>query len=280
MGKKPPEEPEQVEHYERDLVWASPDGADIHADVSRPEGAGPFPTLVWFHGGAWKAGRKENSEGMARYITNRGYVVVNANYRMRPHVTMKEMVEDAMGVVIWARERAENFRGDPGRIAVGGHSSGGHLAAMAAMAHEDTFFEPTYKGSPGADRSVNCLIPVSGVFDFRPMIETHGKKLLPEIFGTPPKKASELYEKCSPASHIRADLPPQLVICGGKEGLRFPSKEWAESLRAVGAPVELHEQPGQKHTWLLNYWKPPTRQTYDRMIEFLDKHLKSGADEG
>ena len=82
MSKKPPEKPEHVEHYERDLVWASPGGRDIRVDVSRPEGEGPFPMLVWFHGGAWKQGRKENSEGQARYITNRGYAVVNANSRL------------------------------------------------------------------------------------------------------------------------------------------------------------------------------------------------------
>ena len=276
MSKKPSEKPEHVEHYEQDLLWASPGGRDIHVDVSRPEGEGPFPMLIWFHGGAWKQGRKENSEGQARYITNRGYAVVNANYRMRPEVTMKEMIEDAMGAVIWAKDHAESFNGDCERLAVGGHSSGGQLAAMVGVASGETFFEPTYKSPSGNDCGVKCLVPVSGVFDFRQMIKTHGKKWLPEIFGATPAEAPDLYDKSSPASYLRADLPWQLVVCGGKEHLQIASREWAESVRQAGAKVELHVQAGQRHSWLLNYWKPSTKQTYDRIIQFLDKHLKSG----
>jgi acetyl esterase/lipase len=275
MSKKPPEEPEQVEHYERDIVWAAPGGRDIHVDVSRPDGEGPFPMLVWFHGGAWKQGRKENSEGQARYTTNRGYVVVNANYRMRPEVTMKEMIEDAMGAVIWAKDHAESFRGDGERLAVGGHSSGGQLAAMVGVANSEPFFEPTYKSVSGNDYSVGCLVPVSGVFDFKPMIKTHGKKWLPEIFGATPAEASDLYEKSSPAHYLTADLPPQLVVCGGKEHLQIASREWAESVRRAGAKAELYVQAGQRHFWLLKYWTLPTKQTYDRIIRFLDNHLKS-----
>jgi acetyl esterase/lipase len=279
MSTKPPEPPEHVEHYERDIVWASPGGRDIHADVSRPEGEGPFPMLVWFHGGAWKQGRKENSEGQARYISNRGYVVINANFRMRPEVTMKEMIEDAMGAVIWAKDHTGNFKGDCERLAVGGHSSGGQLAATVGVASGEPFFEPTYQSPSGNDCGVKCLVPVSGVFDFRPMIKTHGKKWLPDIFGASPAKAPDLYEKSSPASYLRSDLPPQLVVCGGKENLQIGSREWADNVRRAGSDVELYVQAGQRHSWLLKYWKPATKQTYDRIIQFLDEQLKSDRDD-
>ena len=170
MNKKKSEPPEPVAEYERGLVWASADGTDIYADVSRPQGEGPFPVLVWFHGGAWKEGRKEHYRGLTCYITNRGYTVVNANFRLSPHVSMREMVEDAMGSIVWVKDNAEQFKGDPDRIATGGHSSGGHLAATAALACGDTYFTPTYQSVSGHGCGVICLIAVSGVFDFVSMI--------------------------------------------------------------------------------------------------------------
>lgn len=273
MSKKKSEPPEPVAEYERDLVWASPGGTDIYADVSRPEGEGPFPILVWFHGGVWKGGRKEHYKGLACYITNRGYTVVNANFRLSTHVSMKEMVEDAMGSILWAKDNAERFKGDPDRIAVAGHSSGGHLAAMAALAYGDAYFTPTYQSASGHSCGVKCLLAVSGVFDLESMTKTH-LKWLTGIFGVSPADDPEVYRKCSPMSYVKADLPPHLVVCGGKEHLQVAAKEWVDKLRGVGAPAELYMQPGARHNWPTNHWKTPAKETYDRIIEFMDRHMK------
>src|SRR3990172_1829914 len=69
--------PEPVAHYDRDVVWAAPGGKKLTLDVSRPEGEGPFPMLVWIHGGSWEFFSNAANEGLARYLTNRGYVVFN-----------------------------------------------------------------------------------------------------------------------------------------------------------------------------------------------------------
>lgn len=273
MRQKGFEPPEPVAEYERDLVWASPGGDDIYADVSRPQGEGPFPILVWFHGGAWKEGRKEHYKGLACYITNRGYAVVNTNFRLSPHVSMKQMVEDAMGSIIWTKDNAEQFKGDPNRIAAAGHSSGGQLAAMAALGCGDAYFTPTYQSVSGHDSSVKCLLALSGVFDFESIMNTH-RKWLTSIFGVSPDDDPEMYRRCSPMTYVKADLPPQLIVWGGKERLQVASEEWVDKLRDVGARVELYIQSGARHNWPTQHWKTPAKETYDRIIEFMDRYMK------
>jgi acetyl esterase/lipase len=265
--------PEKVANYARDVVWASPGGRDLLLDVSWPEGEGPFPVLVWIHGGAWEFFSKEANEGLACYFTNRGYVVFNVNYRMVPEVPMQIIIEDAMGAVIWAKDHAKDYNGDPTRVAVAGHSAGGHLTAMIAVACPDPYFTPTYQSAKGADCSVDAAIPVSGVYDF----VTRGKERsewTEEIFGLAYEAAPELYEKSSPISYARADLPPQLVVYAEEEWLREANENWIKLMEEAGAPVESYMQPGVDHLWPTWHWREPAQQTFARMVEFLDGQFK------
>jgi acetyl esterase/lipase len=264
--------PEKVANYDRDVVWASPGGRDIKLDVSWPAGEGPFPVLVWVHGGGWEYFSKEGNEGMARYITNRGYVVVNANYRMAKEVTMKTMVEDAFGIVIWTKDNIEKYNGDPNRVAVSGHSAGGHLESMVTVACGDPYFTPTYKSEKGNDCTVKASIPVSGIYDFT---ERGEEKVdwTTKIFGVSYKEDPELYEKCSPISYVKADLPPQLIVYAEKEGLRPAAEDWVNRMKETGAPVESYMEPGVNHAWPSFHWRKPAQNTYDRMIKFLDENL-------
>ena len=266
--------PEKVAHYARDVVWASPDGRNLLLDASWPEGEGPFPVLVWFHGGSWEFFSKEANEGLARYITNRGYVVFNVNFRMAPEVTLKPIVEDALGAVIWAKDHAREYNGDPVRVAVAGHSSGGHLCAMVTVACGDPFFTPTYSSPAGATCQVQASVPVSGVYDFFAEAK-HNPKGCNRLVGASPADDPELYRKLSPVSYVRAGLPPTLVVYAEKEDLRPVNEQWAQLLAQAGDPVESYMQPGENHLWPTWHWKKSAKQTYDRMAKFLDDQLKN-----
>ncbi|OGP59181.1 MAG: hypothetical protein A2V67_07750 [Deltaproteobacteria bacterium RBG_13_61_14] len=266
--------PEKVAHYARDVVWASPSGKKLKLDVSWPEGEGPFPVLVWIHGGAWEDFSKEANVGLARYITNRGYVVVNVNYRTAPQFQMKTIVEDAFGAVIWAKDHAADYHGDPSRVAVAGHSAGGHLAAMVATACGDPYFPPTDPSTKGNDCSVQAAIPVSGVYEFDSLIREESGKRWQRVFGVLPEEDPELYRRCSPRSYLRADLPAQLVLWGEEDFLREQNEKWVAELKEVGAPVEGYMALGQDHLWPTWHWKKPAQDSYDRMVKFLDEQLK------
>ncbi len=265
---------EPVAHCERDVTWLAAGGTELKADVSRPDGQGPFPIVVWFHGGGWEKFSKDANEGMAHYITNRGYVFMNFNYRMAPDFKMKTIIEDAMGAVIWAKDNAGKYNGDPQRIAVAGHSAGGHLAAMVASACGDPFFTPSYHSKAGNDCKVAASVPVSGVYDFTAATRDILTRRMDDIFGASLDQDPELYEKCSPLSYIRKDLPPQLVVYAGKEPLCPHEEKWIAALQAAGAPVESHMQPNVNHLWVTWHNTRAAKETYDRMIEYLNKYLK------
>lgn len=269
---------EQVANYRADVVYASPEGHDLTMDISWPEGEGPFPCLVIIHGGGWRSQSNKVMQGMARYITNRGYSVFNINYRMIPDVTMQEIVEDCLGAVIWVKEHSPEYNGDPERIAVTGDSAGGHLTAMIVTQGKSPEFTPTYIGTGTYDTSVNCAIPSYGVFEF--MSLQARISFLPfrtssrDVLGVTYRENPELYERFSPLLHVRPGIPPQLVICGTLDTLFFHSQAYVRELKAKGSPVEFHVVNLQPHAFLSFYWTKAAARGYDRIIRFLDEQLK------
>jgi acetyl esterase len=122
----------------RDVVWASPKGLDLTMDIYIPQtGKRNYPVLLIYHGGGWLINDKSIMSAMAEYVaTNGEYVVCNVNYRLltaaNNTTTMNQIIEDALGAVLWVKQNIKNYKGDGTRIAVTGDSAGGHLAAMVA----------------------------------------------------------------------------------------------------------------------------------------------------
>jgi len=264
--------PERVANYSRNVVWIAPGGSKLLVDVSGPEGKGPFPVLVWLHGGSWEFFSKEANEGLARYITNRGYVVMNFNYRMVPEVSMKTIVEDALGAVEWAYDHAAEYNGDPQRMAVAGHSAGAHLATMTEVACDEPFFSPTYVSEKGRGCHARAFLPVSGVYDFRKE-DAENPEQTERWMGTSLAADSMLYDKCSPVNYPLSRLPATLVLSADKDFLLKDNQQWFELIDQAGVKAELYIEPGVTHLWPTWHWKKPAKQTYDRMIKFLNENL-------
>jgi len=267
--------PEEVANYWRDVEFARPGGEPLTLDVSAPEGDGPFPILMIIHGGGWYLHTNTVMEGMARYVTNRGYVVFNINYRVTPDAEMEQIVEDCLGALIWIKEHAAEYKGDRERICVTGDSAGGHLTAMIVTQAEDPAFKPTHPGKLKGknDMSVACAIPTYGVYDFVSLAKL-APSFLEGVMGAAYEDAPERYELLSPCLHVRDDLPPQLVIVGTADPLWSENKKYVKALKKAGAPVELWVYPGMPHAFLNDYWKKHGQKGYDKMIEFMDTHIK------
>ena len=120
-----------------DRTIPGPD-SDVPVRIYTPESSGPFPILVWFHGGGWVVGDLESADGSARNLCVGGQcVVVSVDYRLAPDAKFPGPAEDCWAATIWAVDNAARINGDPTRLAVGGDSAGGNLAAvMALMAAE------------------------------------------------------------------------------------------------------------------------------------------------
>src|SRR5437667_126022 len=126
---------------------------EIPVRVYTPAGRAPFPVLVYFHGGGWVIGSLETHDGLCRHLANAaGTVVVSVDYRLAPEHPFPASGEDAYAATRWAAADAAVIGGDAKRIAVGGDSAGGNLAAVVSLMARDRGGPPPHKGPRGDER--------------------------------------------------------------------------------------------------------------------------------
>jgi len=113
-------------------------GPDIPVRIYTPAGPGLFPILAWFHGGGWVIGDLDSADPTARHLAvGAGCVVVSVDYRLAPETKFPGAADDCYAATQWAIQHASQLNGDPGRIAVGGDSAGGNLAAAVSLMARD-----------------------------------------------------------------------------------------------------------------------------------------------
>src|SRR5678815_4381725 len=124
-------------------------GRPLMARIYQPVGAGPFPTVLDLHGGAWNAKDRKAEEPMDRAIASSGVLVVAVDLTLAPEAPYPASVQDANYAVRWLKTKAASWNGDPSKIGVYGSSSGGHVAELLAMRPRD----PRYNAIPLAGAS-------------------------------------------------------------------------------------------------------------------------------
>jgi acetyl esterase/lipase len=186
--------------------------------------------LVFFHGGGWTSGYKEWMFFMAPALLTRGITFVSAGYRLAPQHLFPVGFEDCADAVAWVLRHIAQFGGDPARVFAGGHSAGGHYAALLAVsAHWRVA-----RGLP-AQPLAGCLT-VSGVYRFG---EGSGLSVRPRFLGPAPDFHTEL-EAAPLAQLTAAACPPFLMAWGSRD---FPhlvaqAEAMAAALRAAQVPVQ------------------------------------------
>ena len=112
---------------------------DVPVRIYTPEGDGPFPILVWYHGGGWVVGDLESADGTARHLcVGSRNIVVSVDYRLAPEAKFPEPFDDCYAATLWASARAEELGGVSGVVSVGGDSAGGNLAAAVSIRAAET----------------------------------------------------------------------------------------------------------------------------------------------
>ena len=208
--------------------------------------ASRLPVVIFFYGGGWNDGNRADYAFAGRAFAAQGFVAVVADYRLVPQVRFPTFIEDGALAVKWVRENVARYGGDPGRIALSGHSAGAYIAAMLAL-------DTRYLTNAGVDPAiVRAAALLSGPYDFFPFTEVRGR----EAMGRWPRPA-----ETQPISFARAGAPPLLLMHGTADTIVQPrnSRALAAKLTALGSPVELRLYPGKSHIDTIKSLSPAFR---------------------
>lgn len=209
---------------------------------------GPAPLLVFFHGGGFVVGDLDTHDSVCRLLCRHGNLhVLSVEYRLAPEHPFPAAVHDAHAAFVWARMNAATLGADPSRVAVGGDSAGGNLAAVISQRALDkgepvpTFQLLLY---PALDRTVEWPSMshfAEGFFLTRADIGWFQRHYVGEA-GAPGEPLANPFLATG-----RAKLPPALVVTAGFDPLRDEGEAYAEALRCAGIRVELKRFDGLIH---------------------------------
>ncbi len=225
-------------------------GGEITVRVFTPRGTAPKPALVYFHGGGWVTGDIETHDGICRTLANAAScVVASVDYRLAPEFAFPVAAEDSYAATRWVVDHAHELGVDARRIAVGGDSAGGNLAAVVALMARDS-------GGPAIALQV-LVYPVTD-YDFeRPSYKENADGYLLTLDAMRwywdlyvPKEADRVHPHVSPMRAASlAGLPGALVITAEYDPLRDEGEAYARKLAGAGVAVTQSRYPGTIHAF-------------------------------
>lgn len=235
-------------------------GWRVTADVYRPLGEPPFPTLLYLHGGAWVMGAPATHRRLAADLCALGLLTVVLDYRRAPKHRFPAAVDDTLHALDWTAEHAAEYGGDRSRLLIGGDSAGANLAAAALAV--------------GPATAVRAALLCYGIYDVHRALPA-----LTALVGGPdpdtqlylrPDDARRLLDdpRLHPERHC-AGFPPTLVLTGDEDPLYPESKALAGRLAGAGVPHRFTVVTGAPHGFLQLPTHPSHAQGLQTIQEFL-----------
>lgn len=269
----------------RGLVFGKAGRVKLKLDLYLPEGAaGPRPTVVLIHGGAWLFGTRYQLHWYGRRLARAGYVAASVSYRMLPAYPFPYCIHDCKAAVRWLRIHADEYGIDTDRIAAFGNSAGGHLAALLATTRPRDGLEGPL--NPEGTSDIQAAISMYGAVDlteYRGWRERGFRKRAGSEFvayfvslARGRKPGANAWEASSPITYVHPDVPPMLFIHGTKDFLVDveQSKRFVERLEAVGVHAELMTLHERGHGFdFFDPWK--RREVWADMLDFLNRIFRA-----
>ena len=222
--------------------------SEIPVRIYTPPGDGLLPVLVWLHGGGWVIGSIETNDATCRSLTNEaGCIVVSVDYRLAPETKFPGALDDSYAAAVWAAENAASFGGDSSRVAVGGASAGGNLAAaVCLMAREQDGPSLVHQllVYPATDMAMDTA-------SYAENAEGYALTRATMLWYREHYLRDEADRTNSYAAPLRAEslagLPPALVITAEFDPLRDEGEAYARRLAEAGVPTKCSRYDGMIH---------------------------------
>ncbi|MEA2331025.1 MAG: acetyl esterase [Thermoleophilaceae bacterium] len=261
-------------------------GVATKAEVYVPSGSGPFPMLLYMHGGGWCWGKAEYVRKLGMSMAERGHVVVNLDYGLAPELPFPWAVEETIHAARWMTENAERLGGAPGPIAIGGASAGANLAAAAivALTHDDA------PAGELSDVSVefSAAVFLYGIFDLPLLMQRPGshaggfaETLYNSAYLGPHWLTLHRHPLVSPAHAPNLDrFPPTYLTIGDQDALVPQSLGMAARLIDAGVPTTLSLVEGLNHSFAyIPHHLPDAATELQRLFGWLESRTTTRSEQ-
>ena len=255
----------------------------LMARIYQPQGAGPFPTLLDLHGGAWNNKDRLANEPMDRAVAASGILVVAIDLTLAPEAPYPASVQDANYGIRWLKAKAGRWNGDPAHLGVLGSSSGGHVAELLGMRPRDPRYNaiPLTEG-PSVDATVAYVAtrsPISDPYARYLQAEKMKRADMMQKSKTYFNPWETVYEGNPQQMLDRREavsLPPLLVMQGALDDNVIPpiQEKFAASYRAAGGECQLDVFDGCEHEWIAKPG-PQTDRAHEMVKAFIAKQLRA-----
>lgn len=282
--------------WQKDLVYSRAGGEELKLDIASPaQGNGPFPVVIYFHGGGWQAGRRQDAYGQLSFLTSQGFAAITVSYRFVPQHPWPAQVHDAKTAVRYVRAHAKELNVDPERIAAAGDSAGACLALMLGLTGPEDGLEGEGEWREMSSR-VQAVVSFYSASDFtrggtltdtprtpeqkkrraeletlfQPYYQKTAMQVIADMGGTTDPQ-SPRWKQLSPLTYVNRGDAPTLIIQGDADPIVEPEQAlWLdEALTTVGVPHELLMIPGGGH----GFTREQHAVASARMVAFLQRHL-------
>ena len=269
--------PESVEVRE-EVLLGEVGGLETRAEIYTPAGDGPFPMMIYGHGGGWCLGKAEYVRKLGMSISELGHVVVNLDYALAPEHPFPASLDQTVFALRWMVANAKELNGREGPVAVGGASAGANLgaAAIALLSSGDGAQAPEELAE--VEVTFSAALFLYGIFNFPLLMQQPGShaggfaETMYNLAYLGPHWLTKHWDpRVSPALAANLDrFPPSYLTIGDQDALLPQSLDMAKRLSEAGAATRLSVVPGLNHSFAyIPHKLPEAAAELARMFEWL-----------
>jgi acetyl esterase len=259
-------------------------GRQLMARIYQPHGAGPFPTVLDLHGGAWNNKDRFANEPMDRAVAASGVLVVAIDMTLAPEAPYPASVQDANYGVRWLKSRAAAWNGDASIIGVIGSSTGGHIAELIGMRPRDPRYNAIpLPSAPNVEATVAYIATRSPISDpyarYQQAERMKREQMLKnsKLFFNPWETIFEANPQLILERRETVTLPPLLIMQGALDDNVLPAlqEKFAATYKAAGGNCQLHVFEGSEHEWVAKPG-PQTDRAHEMVRTFIAQNVAAG----